>query len=86
MKEFVEEYELLEEEKQKEEEILDMQIETLDLSPRPYNCLKKAGYHNIGEVLSLTREQLKALDQLGKKSIDEIEEKLGKIGYRLKEE
>ncbi|MCU7667053.1 DNA-directed RNA polymerase subunit alpha [Bacillus thuringiensis] len=86
MKEFVEEFELLEEEKQKEEEIFDMLIETLDLSPRPYNCLKKSGCNTIGQVLALTREQLKALDQLGAKSIKEIEEKLVKIGYKLKDE
>lgn len=86
MKEFVEEFELLEEEKQKEEEIFDTLIETLDLTPRPYNCLKKAGYHTIGQVLALTREQLKSLDQLGAKSITEIEEKLSKIGYKLKDE
>lgn len=86
MKEYVEEFELLEEEKQKEEEIFDMLIETLDLSPRPYNCLKKSGYHTIGQVLGLTREQLKALDQLGAKSIREIEEKIAKIGFKLKEE
>ena len=86
MKEFVEEFELLEEEKQKEEEIFDTLIETLDLTPRPYNCLKKAGYNTIGQVLALTREQLKSLDQLGAKSITEIEEKLFKIGYKLKDE
>lgn len=86
MKEYVEEYEMIEAEKEKENEILDMAIEALDLNVRPYNCLKNAKYNTIGEVLSLSREQLKAIDQLGAKSIREIEEKIHNLGYKLRDE
>lgn len=86
MKEYIEEYEMIEAEKEKENEILDMPIETMDLSVRPYNCLKNANYNTIGEVLGLSREQLKAIDQLGAKSIREIEEKIHNLGYRLRED
>lgn len=86
MKEYVEEYEMIEAEKEKENEILDMPIETLGLSVRPYNCLKNAEYLTIGEVLGLSRDQLKAIDQLGSKSIREIEEKINNLGYKLREE
>jgi DNA-directed RNA polymerase alpha subunit len=40
----------------------------------------------VGKILSLTRSQLSAIDQLGLKSIKEIEEKITDLGYKLKEE
>ena len=86
MKEYIEEYELIEEEKQKENEILGMMIEELSLSVRPYNCLKNAGYHSVGQVLQLTRNQLGAIDQLGLKSINEIIDKIAELGYKLRED
>lgn len=86
MKEYVEEFEMIEEEKEKENLILDMTIEELGLSVRPYNCLKAANYDSVGKILSLTRSQLGAIEQLGAKSIREIEEKITELGYKLKEE
>lgn len=80
------EYDLYEQEKEKEKKIFEQDIEILDLGVRPYNCLTKAGYTTIGKVLTLTRSQLEAIDQLGLKSIDEIIEKVRLLGYELKDE
>lgn len=86
MKEYVEEFEMFEEEKEKENLILDMTVEELGLTVRPYNCLKNAHYDTVGKILSLTKTQLSAIDQLGTKSINEIIQKLEDLGYKLKEE
>ena len=51
-------------------------IEELDLSVRAFNCLKRANIDTIADLLSKTVEDLEKVRNLGKKSIDEIEEKL----------
>ncbi len=51
-------------------------IEELDLSVRAFNCLKRANIDTIGDLLDKTVEDLEKVRNLGKKSIDEIEQKL----------
>lgn len=51
-------------------------IEELDLSVRSYNCLRRAGVHTIGQLRSMTYEDLSKVRNLGKKSADEIRAKL----------
>jgi len=56
-------------------------IEDLNLSVRAYNCLKRSGLMTIGQVLEKTEDQLLALRNFGRKSYDELREKLLERGY-----
>ncbi|MRJ03379.1 MAG: DNA-directed RNA polymerase subunit alpha [Epsilonproteobacteria bacterium] len=67
----------------KEDQVLLRKIDTLDLSARSYNCLEKAGIEYVGELLLMDRKDLKSIKNLGKKSLDEIDEKLGELGVDL---
>ncbi len=53
-------------------EVYNMLIETLDLSARTLNCLKRADVNRVGEVLSMSREDLLAIRNFGQKSLDEL--------------
>jgi len=59
----------------------------LELSVRAYNCLKRAGINTIADLLDKTIDDLGKVRNLGKKSIDEIEEKLNNHpgGFHLKQ-
>jgi len=63
--------------------ILNMPIEELDLSGRAYNCLKGAGINYIGQLVQKTEPELLKLRSFGKKSLDEIIEKLSKLNLKL---
>lgn len=54
-----------------------MPIEVLELSARTYNCLKRAGYNTIGELLALSDEDWRHIRNLGRKGIEEAKAKLG---------
>lgn len=69
----------------KRKQILEMSIEDMDLSVRSYNCLKRANIHTVEDLANLTYEDLIKVRNLGKKSLDEIVEKLIKLGLSLKE-
>ncbi len=62
-------------------------IDELELSVRAYNCLKRAGINTIADLLDKTHDDLGKVRNLGKKSIDEIEEKLTNhpAGFQLKQ-
>ncbi len=62
-------------------------IDELELSVRAYNCLKRAGINTISDLLDKTIDDLGKVRNLGKKSIDEIEEKLNNHpgGFQLKQ-
>ena len=62
-------------------------IEELELSVRAFNCLKRAGINTIADLLDKTLDDLGKVRNLGKKSIDEIEEKLNNHpgGFQLKQ-
>ena len=70
-----------------DDRILERTIEELDLSVRSYNCLKRAGINTIADLLDKTIDDLGKVRNLGKKSIDEIEEKLNNHpgGFQLKQ-
>ncbi|MDQ7841706.1 MAG: DNA-directed RNA polymerase subunit alpha [bacterium] len=53
-----------------------MPIEELDLSVRPYNCLKRAGIHTVGDLIRKTEDEVVAVKNFGRKSLDEVREKL----------
>ncbi|NPA73112.1 MAG: DNA-directed RNA polymerase subunit alpha [Epsilonproteobacteria bacterium] len=56
-------------------------IDTLKLSVRSSNCLDRAGLKYIGELAIMSESELKAIKNLGKKSLDEIVEKMKEIGF-----
>ncbi len=57
-----------------------MAIEDLNLSMRAYNCLRRSGLMTIGQVLEKSEEELLALRNFGRKSYDELRERLDEIG------
>ncbi len=62
------------------EKILEMTIEELDLSVRSYNCLKRAGINTVGELVRKPEEEMMKVRNLGKKSLEEVEQKLEELG------
>ena len=76
------------EEKVNEDAIRELPIEELDLSVRAFNCLKRAEINTIGELTDKTEDELTRVRNLGKKSVDEIKEKLANFrdyGLHLKD-
>nr|WP_318032893.1 DNA-directed RNA polymerase subunit alpha C-terminal domain-containing protein [Mycoplasmopsis cynos] len=63
----------------------DIEITQLGLSVRSLNALRKNGKRKISQIASMTLEELEAVKNLGRKSIEEIIEKLREFGYELKE-
>lgn len=61
-----------------------MPIEELDLSVRPYNCLKRAGINSVGDLLQRTEEEVVNVKNFGRKSLDEVKEKLAALGLELR--
>ncbi len=66
--------------------ILEMTIEELDLSVRPFNCLKRAGINTVGDLTNKTEEDMMKVRNLGKKSLDEVINKLHSFGLDLHSE
>jgi len=56
-------------------------IEDLQLSVRAYNCLKRSGLMTVGQVLEKTEDELLALRNFGRKSYDELRDRLIELGY-----
>lgn len=61
--------------------LLDEKIEELNLSIRSYNCLRRFGIYTIKEIFIKTNEELRCIRNLGRKSVDEIKEKVTKYLY-----
>ena len=59
-------------------------IEELELGVRSYNCLKRVGIETIGDLVSKTEQELAAIPNFGKKSIEEVKETLATHGLRLR--
>ena len=68
------------------EKILEMTIEELDLSVRSFNCLKRAGINTVNDLIEKSEEEMMKVRNLGKKSFDEVKEKLHSLGYDLSSE
>lgn len=68
------------------ERILEMTIEELDLSVRSYNCLKRSGAKTIRDLIGKTQDDLMKVRNLGKKSLDEVIEKLNSLGFSFSKE
>ena len=68
----------------KKEKVLEMTIEELDLSVRAYNCLKRAGINTISELVQRNQEDMMKVRNLGRKSLEEVEQKLEALGLSLR--
>lgn len=76
---------MVEKEEDKKEKVLEMTIEELDLSVRSYNCLKRAGINTVQELTERTMDDMMKVRNLGKKSLEEVEQKLLALGLSLKQ-
>ncbi len=68
------------------EKVLEMTIEELDLSVRSFNCLKRAGINTVEDLTTKTEEDMMKVRNLGKKSLDEVINKLHSFGLDLRSE
>ena len=68
------------------EKVLEMTIEELDLSVRSFNCLKRAGIDTVEDLTNRTEEDMIKVRNLGKKSLEEVIQKLHSLGLDLKKE
>ena len=62
----------------------DVPVETLNLSVRSFNCLKRAGISKVSELLDLTEDEIMKMRNFGKKSLDEIKAVLAGRGLSLR--
>jgi len=74
-----------EKEKSEKEKILNKTIEELDFSVRSYNCLKKSNVNTLRDLVNYSPMEVIKIKNLGKKSLDEIKEKLAKYEFVLGE-
>lgn len=75
---------LVEKEESKKEKILEMNIEDLDLSVRSYNCLKRAGINTVEELVQRDEDEMMKVRNLGRKSLEEVQQKLSALGLSLR--
>ncbi len=68
------------------EKVLEMTIEELDMSVRSFNCLKRAGIDTVEDLTNKTEEDMIKVRNLGKKSLEEVIQKLHSLGLDLKKE
>jgi len=63
---------------------LEMSIDELELSVRSYNCLKRAGINTVAELCDKSPDDMMKVRNLGRKSMEEVEQKLSELGLSLK--
>ncbi len=68
------------------EKVLEMTIEELDLSVRSFNCLKRAGINTVEDLISKSEEDMMKVRNLGRKSLEEVMQKLQSLGFSLHSE
>jgi DNA-directed RNA polymerase subunit alpha len=69
-----------------QDKLLDMTIEELDLSVRSFNCLKRAGINTVADLTTKTEEDMMKVRNLGRKSLEEVIQKLQSLGFDLRKE
>ncbi len=69
---------------EKKEKVLEMTIEELDMSVRSFNCLKRADIHTVEDLINKTEDEMIKVRNLGKKSLEEVKQKLDALGLSLK--
>ena len=65
------------------DKVLEMTIEELDLSVRSFNCLKRANINNVEDLISRTGEDMMKVRNMGRKSLEEVQNKLAMMGLSL---
>ena len=75
---------LVSQDDEKQTKKLEMSIEDLDLSVRSYNCLKRAGIHTVQDLVKKSEDDMLKVRNLGKKSLDEVMNKLQELGFNLR--
>ena len=71
---------MVEKEESKKEKVLETSIEDLELSARSFNCLKRAGISTVEDLTNKTEAEMMKVRNLGKKSLDEVTNKLHSLG------
>ena len=66
--------------------VLKMTIEELDLSVRSFNCLKRANINTVEDLVSKTEDEMIKVRNLGRKSLEEVKQKLAALGLTLAQE
>ena len=77
---------MVEKEEEQKEKILETPIEELELSVRSFNCLKRSGISTVGDLTKKTENDMMKVKNLGKKSLDEVIEKLHNLDLDLMKE
>lgn len=77
---------MIEKEETKKERVLEMPIEELELSVRSYNCLKRAGIFTVEDLTNKTESHLMKVRNLGRKSLEEVINKVKSLGLTFKDE
>jgi len=77
---------MVEKEESKKGKVLEMTIEELDLSVRSYNCLKRAGINTVDDLTKKTLDEMMKVRNLGRKSLEEVINKLDGLGLKLSSE
>jgi len=77
---------MVEKEESKKEKVLEMPIEELELSVRSYNCLKRAGIATVEDLANKSQEDMMKVRNLGRKSLDEVTNKLIALGLNFASE
>lgn len=77
---------MVEREETIKEKVLEMTIEELDMSVRSFNCLKRAGIDTVEDLTNRTEEDMIKVRNLGKKSLEEVIQKLHSLGLDLRRE
>ena len=65
------------------EKVLEMSIEEMDLSVRSFNCLKRANINTVEDLISRSGEDMIKVRNLGRKSLEEVQNKLAMMGLSL---
>lgn len=77
---------MIENKEDPKQKALEMSIEDLDLSVRPYNCLKRIGVNTLQDLVNKTPTEMMKIRNLGKKSLKEVLDKIEELGLSLREE
>ncbi|MBQ5956804.1 MAG: DNA-directed RNA polymerase subunit alpha [Clostridia bacterium] len=72
-------------EDEKIEKVMEITIEELDLSVRSYNCLKRAGINTVEELIQKNEDEMMKVRNLGRKSLEEVQQKLASLGLSLRQ-
>ena len=77
---------MVEKEESKTARVLEMSIEDLELTVRSFNCLKRAGISTVQDLANKTESEMMKVRNLGKKSLDEVTNKLHSLGLDFAQE